>query len=94
MQYTARAFVKGKIVILDEMCRTFSSTERTAYNLLRNGVGAGAIKAILRERYGIRNARWCQSSINQARAIVGPQEEGIQYRIEQAGRRRGTRGRR
>jgi hypothetical protein len=83
MQYTVRAFVEGRDERLDEICRTFSSMERTAYNVLREGVGAGAIKAILRERYGVRNARWCQSAINQARAVTASQEEGIKYRIEQ-----------
>jgi hypothetical protein len=83
MQYTVRAFVEGRDERLDEICRTFSSMERTAYNTLREGVGAGAIKAILRERYGVRNARWCQSAINQARAVTASQEEGIKYRIEQ-----------
>ncbi len=56
--------------------------ERTAYNLLREGEGAGAIKGILRERYHVWNARWIQSSINQARAVMESQEEGIQYTIE------------
>ncbi len=82
MQYTVRAFVEGKDVILDEMCRVFSSMERTAYNLLREGEGAGAIKGILRERYCVCNARWIQSAINQARAVMESQEKGIQYSIE------------
>ncbi len=85
MQYTVRAFVEGKDVILDEICRGFSSMERTAYNLLREGEGAGATKAALRERYGVKNARWVQSVISQARAVVESQEEGIQHRIEQCG---------
>ncbi len=83
MQYTVRSFIEGNDAWLDGMCKTFCSMERTAYNLLRDGVSAGAIKAILRERYGVWNARWCQSAINQARAIVESQEEVIQYRIEQ-----------
>jgi transposase len=83
MQYTVRAFVEGRDERLDEICRTFSSMERTAYNVLREGVGAGAIKAILRERYSLKNARWCQSATNQARAVTASQEEGIKYRIEQ-----------
>jgi hypothetical protein len=84
MQYTVRAFIEGgQDERLDEICRTFSSMERTAYNLLRAGMDAGAIKAILRERYGVKNARWIQSSINQARAVMASQEEGIKYRIEQ-----------
>ncbi len=82
MQYTVRAFVEGKDVILDEMCRVFSSMERKTYNLLRDGVGAGAIKGILRERYRVPNARWIQSAINQARAVMESQEAGIQYNIE------------
>lgn len=45
------------------MCRVFSSMERTAYNLLRDGVAASAIKSKPRERYGVENARWCQSSV-------------------------------
>jgi hypothetical protein len=57
--------------------------ERTAYNMLRKGNGAGTTKTILRERYSIRNARWIQSSINQAKAVMNSQEEGIKYRIEQ-----------
>jgi len=84
MQYTVRAFVEGRDERLDEICRTFSSMERTAYNMLRAGIdGAGTIKAILRERYEVKNARWCQSAINQARAVTASQEEGIKYRIEQ-----------
>jgi hypothetical protein len=83
MQYTVRAFIEGQDERLDEICRTFASMERTAYNMLRDGVGAGAIKAILRERYSVKNARWIQSAINQARAVTASQEEGIKYRIEQ-----------
>jgi hypothetical protein len=84
MQYTVRAFIEGgQDERLDEICRTFSSMERTAYNLLRAGMDAGTIKAILRERYGVKNARWIQSAINQARAVMASQEEGIKYRIEQ-----------
>ncbi len=84
MQYTVRAFVKGgRDAPLDDICRAFCSMERTAYNLLRAGMNAGAIKAILRERYGVKNARWIQSAINQAKAVMASQEEGIKYRIEQ-----------
>ncbi len=82
MQYTIRAFVDGKDVRLDEICRVFSSMERAAYNLLREEEAAGAIKRILRERYFVWNARWIQSAINQARAVMESQKEGIQYRIE------------
>ncbi len=83
MRYTVRAFAEGRHDILDEMCRTFCSMERTAYNLLREDAGAGAVKATLRERYGIMNARWVQSAMNQAAAVMESQERGIQYRIEQ-----------
>jgi hypothetical protein len=83
MQYTVRALIEGQDERLDEICRTFSSMERTAYNMLRAGMDAGAIKAILRERYSIKNARWIQSAINQAKAVMNSQEEGIKYRIEQ-----------
>ncbi|MDG7018277.1 MAG: hypothetical protein JRN73_08000 [Nitrososphaerota archaeon] len=83
MQYTLRAFVEGRDQRLDAICRTFCSMERTAYNLLREGMSAGAVKATLRERYGVKNARWCQSAMNQARAVIASQEEGIGYRIEQ-----------
>ena len=77
MQYTVRAFIEGgQDERLDGICRTFSSMERTAYNVLRDGVGAGAIKATLRERYSVRNARWIQSAINQARAVMASQEGG------------------
>ncbi len=82
LQYTVRAFVEGKDAQLDGICRAFCSMERAAYNLLRDGVGAGGIKGILRERYGVWNARWIQSAINQARAVMESQEEGIQYNIE------------
>jgi len=61
----------------------FLSMERAAYNMLRAGMDAGSIKAILRERYRVKNARWCQSAINQAKAIMTSQEDGIKYRIEQ-----------
>ncbi|MDG7010299.1 MAG: hypothetical protein JRM71_05835 [Nitrososphaerota archaeon] len=83
MQYTLRAFVEGRDQRLDAICRTFCSMERTAYSLLREGMSAGAVKATLRERYGVKNARWCQSAINQARAVTASQEEGIGYRVEQ-----------
>ncbi|MDE1854309.1 MAG: hypothetical protein KGI38_11270 [Thaumarchaeota archaeon] len=83
MQYTVRAFVEGRDARLDEMCRTFSSMERTAYNLFRDGAKAGAVKAVLRERYRVKNARWCQSAINKASAVMTSQEEGIGFRIEQ-----------
>jgi hypothetical protein len=83
MQYTVRAFVGGRDERLDGMCRTFSSMERTAYNLLREGAKAGDVKATLRGRYGVMNARWCQSAMNQAKAVVESQEEGIRYRVEQ-----------
>ncbi|MDG7012772.1 MAG: hypothetical protein JRN11_04460 [Nitrososphaerota archaeon] len=83
MQYTVRAFIEGRDARLDETCRTFCSMERTAYSLLREGAGAGSTKATLRSRYGVWNARWCQSAINQARAVMASQEEGIGYRVEQ-----------
>ncbi len=57
--------------------------ERSAYNLLREGAKDGRVKAVLRERYGVKNARWCQSAINQASAVMEAQEEGIRFRIEQ-----------
>jgi hypothetical protein len=31
---------------------------------------AGSIKAILRERYRVMNARWIQSAIKQAKAVM------------------------
>ena len=83
MQYTLRAFIKGEDERLDEMCRVFSSMERTAYNFVREGSKANAIKTILRQRYGIQNARWIQSVVNQASAVVQSQEEGIKYQIDQ-----------
>ncbi len=85
MQYTVRAFIEGKDPRLDEICRVFSSIERAAYNLLRDGIGAGSTKAILRERHGVRNTGWIQSAINQARAVIDSQEKGIQYRIQMYG---------
>jgi len=33
-------------------------------SMLRANMDAGSIKAILRERYGMKNARWIQSAIN------------------------------
>jgi hypothetical protein len=83
MQYTVRAFIEGQDESLDEICRKFCSMERTAYSLVRAGMDAGAIKAILRERYSVKNARWIQSAINQARAVMASLEEGINYRIVQ-----------
>ena len=83
MQYTLRAFIEGEDERLDEMCRVFSSMERTAYNFVREGSKANAIKAILRQRYGIQNARWIQSAQNQASAVVQSQVEGIKYKIDQ-----------
>ncbi len=56
--------------------------ERTAYRMRREGKNATEIKFILRERYGIKNARWNQSALNQAEAIMKSQEEGIKYKIE------------
>lgn len=82
MQYTVRAFFEGVDERLDGVCGTFCSMERTAYNLLKEGADASAVKAILRERHDVRNARWIQSVMNQARAVMDSQEEGIQYSIE------------
>jgi hypothetical protein len=82
MQYTVRAFVRGKAERLDGVCRVFPSMERTAYNLLRDGESAAGTKRILRETHGIKNARWLQSAINQAGAVIGSQEEEIRFRIE------------
>jgi hypothetical protein len=65
MQYTIRAFIEGKNKKLDEICRIFCSMERTAYNMLRSDIDVATIKATLRERCGMKNARWIQSSINQ-----------------------------
>jgi len=81
-QYTVRAFIRGKDERLDCICRTFCSMERTAYNLLRDDVSAAAIKATVRARYVVKDARWIQSAINQARAVLTSQKEGIGYRIE------------
>jgi hypothetical protein len=90
MQYTVRAFIEGgQDERLDEICRTFSSMERTVYNVLREGMDAGTIKAILRERYGVKNARWIQSSINQARAMMVSQEGGGSQVQDRAVRREG-----
>jgi hypothetical protein len=56
--------------------------ERTAYNLLREGMEAASVKATIRAGYAVQNARWIQSAMNQAKAVVASQEEGIAYRIE------------
>ncbi|MBI2649153.1 MAG: hypothetical protein HYW93_05820, partial [Thaumarchaeota archaeon] len=82
VQYTVRAFVEGNKRELDGVCRTFCSMERAVYNLLREGEGAAAIKGILRERYCVWNARWIQSAMNQASAVMESQEEGdpVQHR--------------
>jgi IS605 OrfB family transposase len=56
--------------------------ERTAYNLLRGWEDAASVKATLRARYGVKNARWIQSAINQAKAVTASQEEGIIYRVD------------
>jgi len=82
MQYTVRAFIKGGDARLDEICRTFCSMERTAYNLLRAGEDAASVKAAIRTRYGVKNARWIQSAINQAKALMASQEERIANGIE------------
>ena len=82
VQYTVRAFMVGRDERLDGACRTFCSMERTAYGLLRDGIGPAHIRATLRARYGVRNARWIQSAINQGKAVMASQEEGIAYRIE------------
>lgn len=81
-KYTIRAFVRGKDGRLEGICRVFSSMERSAYNLLREGANSSLATALLRERYAIRNARWVQSAINQAGAVLKSQEEGLLYRIE------------
>ncbi|MDG6965446.1 MAG: hypothetical protein JRM75_02115 [Nitrososphaerota archaeon] len=83
MQYTVRAFVEGSDARIDEICRVFSSMERAAYNLLREDAKEGQVKAVLRDRYGVTNARWCQSATNQAKAAMEAQKEGLRYRIEQ-----------
>ncbi|MDG6907174.1 MAG: hypothetical protein JRN20_15475 [Nitrososphaerota archaeon] len=82
MQYTLRAFIEGRDERLGEICRVFPSMERTAYSMRREGKKATEMKFILRERYGIKNARWNQSALNQANATVKSQEEGIKYKIE------------
>jgi hypothetical protein len=45
--------------------------ERTAYNLLREGMDAASVKATIRARYGVKNARWIQSAINQGDGARG-----------------------
>ncbi len=82
MHYTIRAFLEGRYARVDGMCRVFSLMERTAYSLLRGESKSGAIKQLLRERYGVRNARWIQSAINQGNAVMESQENNIEYRIE------------
>lgn len=56
--------------------------ERVAYNLFLEGAGEGAIKAILRERYCIGNARWIQAAMNQGRAVMSSQGASMKYRVE------------
>jgi hypothetical protein len=83
MHYTVRAFIGGRDEKLDSICKTFCSMERTAYNLLRDDVGtSSSIKATLRARYSVKNARWIQSAVNQAKTVMASQEEGVAYRIE------------
>ena len=94
MHYAVRAYVEGRDQMLDEMCRVFSSMERTAYNFLEDDAKDGMVKAVLRERYGVENARWCQSAINQARGVMGSQEDGSDTGSRRTGQRRRTRGRR
>ena len=70
MQYIVRTFIEGQEKRLDGICRTFPSKESSAYNMLRANMDAGSIKAILRERYRVKNARWIQSAIKQAKAVM------------------------
>jgi hypothetical protein len=93
LQYTLRMSINDEgedetTARLDTICRVFSSMERTAYNLLRDidkkkneKCASSSIKLLLRERYGIQNARWIQSVLNQANAILNSQQEGIKYKI-------------
>jgi IS605 OrfB family transposase len=86
VQYTVRTSISGSDERFNEICRIFSSMERMAYNLLmeerdKNNKDA-SIKFILRERYGIKNARWNQSVLNQAKATMSSQEEGMKYKID------------
>lgn len=67
---------------MNEICRVFSSVERAAYNLLRDGERATTTKRVLRDRYGMKNARWLQSAMNQGRAVMESQEEGIMYKVD------------
>jgi hypothetical protein len=60
MQYTDRAFGEGQDASLDDICEIFSSTGRTAYNMLRVGMDAGVINAILREISTVKYARQIQ----------------------------------
>jgi hypothetical protein len=82
LQYTIRAFIEGRNDRLDDICKGFCSMERTSYNLLRDGETPSSAKIVLRRRYKITNARWAQSAINQARAVVVSQREGRTYQIE------------
>ena len=80
--YTVRAFIEGRDERLDEALRTYSSIERTAYNLLREGMTSPGIKAAVRRRYGVANARWIQSAICKAGGVVAYQQAVIAYMLQ------------
>jgi hypothetical protein len=82
VQYTVRAYIEGEDSRLDEVCRVFCSMERSSYNLLREGASFSDVRTTLRERYSVKNTRWIQSAVNQARAVMSAQEKQIGYRLE------------
>lgn len=81
MQYSIRAFLEGHDEKLDRICKVFCSMERTAYNLLREGKRPAEAKSIIRGRYGVTNARWSKSAINQASAKILAEKGEITYLI-------------
>jgi hypothetical protein len=80
--YTVRASIRGADERLDEALRTYSSMERTVYNLLREEMTTPGIKAVVRRRYGVVNARWIQSAIYKAGGVVASQRAVIAYMLE------------
>ena len=82
MYYTVRASIRGRDERLDEALRTYSSMERTVYNLLREGQTTPGIKAAVRRRHGVANARWIQSAVFKAGGVVASQRAVIEYMLE------------
>jgi len=81
LQFTARSLLdpscEAESVRLDSICRVFSIMVRSAYNASLEGNCYVCAKRMLKRRYFIKNARWRQWAIDEARAKIEAQKEII-----------------